>query len=153
ARTLRYRRQPEIEYLHHSLRRDHDVCRLQIAMNDALLMRRLQRLCDLPRVAERRFERNRSAQRLALDQLHHQRALLDPINLSDVGMIESGQRPGFALEARHAVSVSREALRQDFDRHIAPELGIGGSPDFAHPTLAELGGDLVVRDGGWRTHP
>src|SRR5262249_52133115 len=67
-------------------------------------------------------------------------------------MIESSERPRLALEARHAIGVPREALRQDFDRHIAPELGIGGPPHFAHPTLADLGGDPVMRDGLLRSH-
>ena len=48
-------------------------------MDDALLVRRLERFGDLPRDRQRLIERNRSArdpigERRALDQLHDQRA-------------------------------------------------------------------------------
>ena len=54
------------------------VRRLQIAMDDALLVRRLERLGDLPRNWERIINREwpfRDAvgESLAFDQLHHQR--------------------------------------------------------------------------------
>src|SRR5439155_6421787 len=49
--------------------------------------------------------------------------------------------------SRHAVGIVREALRQDFDGHVAAELGVGGAVDFAHAAFAQLGGDAVVRDG------
>src|SRR5262249_43332129 len=51
-----------------------------------------------------------------------------------------------ALEAGHALGVLRERLRQNLDRHIASELGIGGAVDGPHPALAELGRDVVMRD-------
>src|SRR5262249_25621668 len=67
-------------------------------------------------------------------------------------MIDRGQRPSLALEARHAISVSREALRQDFDRHVASELRIRHTPHFAHPGFAELAGDAIVGNALLRSH-
>ena len=71
----------EVEHLHHAVRRDLDVRRLQIAVDDAFLVRRLERLGDLPRdrAAPRRAAIGprcecRAGQRLALDQLEHERA-------------------------------------------------------------------------------
>jgi hypothetical protein len=58
AEALRYRcgpvvrrqfRQPEIEDLHRAVRRDLDVRRLQIAMDDALLVCGFKSVDDLPR--------------------------------------------------------------------------------------------------------
>ena len=62
-------------------------------------------------------------------------------------MIERRQDLGFALEARHALGILREAGGQHLDGHVAPELGIGGAIHLAHAALAELGGDAVMRDG------
>ena len=70
-----------------------DVRRLQIAMDDALLVRRFERVGDLPRDRQRLVERDRSAARSAprasaLDQLHHERAhaagLFEAVNVRDV---------------------------------------------------------------------
>ena len=52
-------RQPEIQYLHDAVGRDLDVRGFEIAMDDALLMRRLQRLGDLLRDGQRFVDRNR----------------------------------------------------------------------------------------------
>ena len=70
--------QAEVEHLDGAVGPDLDVGRLEIAMNDALLVRGFERLGDLPRDRERLVERERPArdavgERLALDQLHHER--------------------------------------------------------------------------------
>ena len=62
-------------------------------------------------------------------------------------MVEGGEHQRLALEAGHAVGVGGERVGEDFDGDFASELGVGGAPDDAHPALAELGGDAVVRDG------
>ena len=58
-------RQPEVEHLHGAVRADFDVRRLQITMDDALLVRRLQRLGDLFRDQQCLVEWDRSAARSA----------------------------------------------------------------------------------------
>src|SRR5882724_3371241 len=45
------------------------------------------------------------------------------------------------------LGIVRKALRQDLDGHVAAELGVGGTVDFAHAAFAQLGSDAVVRDG------
>ena len=83
ARRLR---QPEVEHLHRAVRRDLDVRRLQIAMDDALLVRGFERLGDLPRDRADASSsgtgpaRNRSASVVAFDELQHERA--DAVRLS-----------------------------------------------------------------------
>jgi hypothetical protein len=64
----------EVEHFHGAVGRDLHVRRLEVAMADALVVGRLQRLDDLLRDGERLLDRNRTAakavgQRLAFDQL------------------------------------------------------------------------------------
>ena len=70
-------RQAEVEHLHGAVRRDLDVGRLQVAVDDAVLVRRFERFGDLARDAKRFVERDRSAAQplarvFALDELHDQ---------------------------------------------------------------------------------
>ena len=50
----------EVDHLHRAGLRHHDVGRLEVAMDDALLVRRLERLGDLPGDGKRVFEREPS---------------------------------------------------------------------------------------------
>ena len=43
------------------------------------------------------------------------------VERGDVGMVQRRQHLRFALKAGHAIGVGGEKLRQDFERHIAPE--------------------------------
>ena len=72
-------RQTEVEHLHRAVGADFDVRGLEIAMDDALLVRGFERVGDLARdrqrVGERRVGPRAMLRRqiLALDQLHHER--------------------------------------------------------------------------------
>lgn len=61
-------------------------------------------------------------------------------------MVQCGQHLGLSLEAGQASSILGKGLRQDLDRRLTIELGIGGPLDLAHAPLAELSGDLIVCD-------
>ena len=66
-------------------------------------------------------------------------------------MVERGQEPRLALEARHAVAVRRHVVGKDLERDVAPEAFVPGAVDLAHPALAERARDLVrphTRAGG-----
>ena len=115
-------------------------------MDDAALVRGFQRIGDLTRDRERVVERQRTLgdlfrQRLALDELEHQRGaaihVLEAVNRADVGMIQRRQHARFALEAREAFWIAREQPRQDLDRDLATELLIMGAIDLAHAASAE----------------
>ena len=89
-------------------------------MDDALLVRRLQRFGDLLRDRQRLVERDRlrarsAARGLTLDQLHHERAdaaaLFEAVDVRDVRMVQRGEDLGFALEAREALGVGGERRR------------------------------------------
>ena len=94
-------RQSEIQHLHCAIRPQLDVRGLQIAMDDALFVRRFQRFGNLPGDRQCLVERDRPlrdavGERRAFDQLHHESAdavrPFEAIDLRDVGMIQRGER-------------------------------------------------------------
>src|SRR5436309_4939847 len=108
---------------------------------------------DLQRLAHRkRPAREPLRQGLALDQLEHQvgRAggVLEPKDPGDVRMVERGQEPRLALEARQPFGILCEGLGEPFDRHLAPETRVARPVDLAHPARAERRGDLVGAEAG-----
>ena len=58
-------------------------------------------------------------------------------------MVERGQHLRLAREARQALGVAREELRQDLQRDVAIEFGVAGAIDLAHTAFAKLVEDLV----------
>ena len=92
-----------------------DVRRLQIAMNDALLVRRFERLGDLPGDRQRFVERDRpcamrsasvgpstSSITSALDAV----GVLQAVDRRDVRMIQRGQDFRLALEPREPLGIA-----------------------------------------------
>ena len=134
-------------------RRHLDVGGLEIAVDDALLVRGLERLGDLPRDRERFIERNRSARRFGRPSPRLRRApsprmcrpatCLEGIDRRDAGVIERRERFRLALEAGDAVRVLEELLRQHLERDVAPELRVPGPVDLPHPARAERRDDVV----------
>ena len=120
-------------------------------MNDAFVMRGLQRIGDLFRVAERRLKRERSFGRFPWHQLHHQRALFHAVDLRDVGMVQRRENFGLALKPRETLRVLSESRRQNLDRYFAIKLGVSGPIYFAHAARANRRKNLVgsqTRAGG-----
>ena len=103
-------RQTEVEHLHRAVGGDLDVGRLEIAVNDAALVRGLQRRrrsaaqCSARPSGGSRSARDTLGQRLAFDELQDEaadaRAVFDAVDRADVRMVERGEQPGFTLEAR-----------------------------------------------------
>ena len=101
-------RETEIEQLR-AAARDHDVARLQIAMDDAGAMGVLERLRDLRRQLQKLTPRQRPAgeqigQRLSFEILHHQvfgvAVSADVVKRADVRMREPGNGARLAFETR-----------------------------------------------------
>ena len=97
-------------------------------MDHAALVRVLQCLGNLPGHGQSLFRKHgfrgcsgASAdvfrQRLALHQLHHQRAqalgFFQAIDGCNVGMVQRGQGAGFTLKARQGLAVMRHGRGQD----------------------------------------
>ena len=153
-------RQTEVEDLDHAGRRDLDVRGLQVAMDDPALVRGVETVGNLPRDAGRgrrsgpigAAARDVLLEGFPFDQFQDQRAhpgavgahgVFDPVDGADVGMIERGEHPGLALEAGQPLRIAHEERRQDLDRHVAPEPGVVGAVDLAHPAFAEQRPDLI----------
>jgi len=135
--------QAEVDHLHDSRRRDHDVGRLQVAMYDSFLMGRFQHFRNLPGVVESRFNRQPAFERCALDQLPHQCLRFHSVDLPDVRMIQRRQHLRFTLEAGESFGVPRQSVRQDFDRDVAAKLRVLGAIHVAHSARANRGQDLI----------
>jgi hypothetical protein len=61
-------------------------------------------------------------------------------------MIQRRQRFGFALEARAAIGVAGQRVRQNLDGDIAAQFGVVRAVHLAHPACAEGGDDFVGSD-------
>ena len=134
--------QPEVEHLHGAVRPHFDVRGLEIAMNDALLVRRFERLGDLPGdlqpLVDRDWpSRNPLRQVLAFDEFHHQRTgtvgFFETVDVRNVGMIQCREGLRFAREPCQAFRIVRERVRQDFDCDVAIQPGVARAKHFAHP--------------------
>ena len=145
--------EPEVQHLDRAVRSDLDVGGLEIAVDDALLVRGFERFGDLPRDRQCLVERDRPArdalrERRSLDQLQHERASSRrPLPAVDARRCsgDSATR-AFALPAgigRRASGSRDEGVRQDLDRHIATELRIVRAIDLAHAPGAEERRNLV----------
>ena len=151
--------QSEIEHLDVPVARHDDVCRLQVAMDDAAVVRGGESPGDLRAVLDRFANRHRSArgdlsQRVAFEELGHGvRGLAfaaDVVDGNDVGMRKGGERFHLALEPRERLGIAREGCRQDFDRDLASEPRVPRSINLAHAAGANGGDDLVGAESGSR---
>ena len=118
-------------------------------MHDALFVRGFERIGDLACDGQRLLDRNRApldalGQRFALHQFHDEVVRADIVQRADIGMIQRGDRAGFALEA------VAESLGGDFYGHFTMESGIGRAIDLAHATGADRRKDLVGTETGPR---
>jgi hypothetical protein len=134
-------RQAEVQDLHGAIGTDLHVGRLQIAMNDRLLVRRFEGFGNLARDGQRLVERDRAARQplrqiLALDEFHHEGldalGVLQTVDSRDVRMIQRRDDFRFALEPRHSFRVSHERFGQDLDSDVAIEPRIARPIHFAH---------------------
>ena len=113
-------------------------------MDDAFLVRSFERIGDLLGVVQRSLERQRPLERLALDQLHHQRALFHAVDLRDVGMIE--RRPAPRLRAGSgpcAPGSLREGSGNTLIATSRSSLVSLRAVHLAHATRADGGEDFI----------
>src|ERR1035438_4732876 len=130
--------QPEVEQLD-ALLGHQNVGRFQVAMRDAFLMRGVQSIQNLSRVFQGFFERQRSPQRRALDELHHQVVGTDVVKLADIGMVQGRDGACLALEALIEPALGNldrdGAIHPRVDRfvHLSPAAGAHGCQDLIGP--------------------
>src|SRR5581483_695466 len=148
-----------IEDLHSAVARDEDVLRLQIAMDDALLVRGGETggdlLAVLHRLADRDARRARGvaelfAQSLAVEELHDEigGAIVrsELVDGDEVRVVERARGARLLFEAAQAIGVARDVGGEHFDRDVAADAGVARTEDFPHASRADAGGDLIRAD-------
>ena len=153
--------QAEVEDLHQSVAREEDVLRLEVAVDDAALVRRGEAAGELPGVVDGLARRQRAvlakarAQRLALEELRDDVALIalaaEVVDGQDVRMIEHPRGARLLLETPQGVGIVREAARQHLHRDVAAEARVVRAIDLAHPPGPDCIDDAIGtehRSGG-----
>ncbi|HZM95205.1 MAG TPA: hypothetical protein VFB92_17375 [Vicinamibacterales bacterium] len=121
-------------------------------MNDALLVRRFERLGNLLRDRERLIERDRTSSHalreiVSLDQFHHEGshapALFEAVDGGDVWVVQRGEGLGFTLEAREPISIVGERLRQRLDGDVAIQFRIASAKYLPHSPFPDAGDHFV----------
>ena len=147
----------EVQYLHRAVGPQLDVRGLEIAVDDALLVGRFERLRDLPRDRRRFVDRNRSVfepigERRSVDELEHEGLhvvrLFEAVNRGDVRMVERREQLRFTLEAGEAIGIENEGVRQDFQRHVTVERRVACAIDLAHSASANGRNDFIRAEAG-----
>ena len=145
-------RQSEVENLYAVVAQHEDVFRLQVAMNNAFLVRGGQPLGDLQSVFNDPALRQRArvhaiAQRFAFQKLRHQEvhAVLraDVVDRHQVGMIECAEDAGFLLKALQAFAIVGKRLRKDLDGDGAIQASVAGAIHFAHSSCPDCRKDFI----------
>ncbi len=148
-------REAEIEHLDAVLRTDDDVGGLEIAMDDAPLVRMRQRARDLRAVPKYGFdgqavERQHLGERTAVHVLHRDEhaaaGIADLVDGADVRMIEVRGRAGLVEEPAAILGCGRSgrSAANQLDRHGAVQALVAGAIDHTHAALAEAGLDAVL---------
>ena len=124
-------------------------------MNDADLVRGVERAGDLTRQRHRALQAQRAspahpvAERLTLEPLHHQVGAAvargpGVEHLDDARVLERGRGPDLAEEVGHRGRIAAQLRRQHLDVGLATDDRVLGQIRGAQAPGAELAGDAVV---------
>ncbi len=125
-------------------------------MDDALGVRRIERIRDLNSDIDDLIERQRPAgnamlQRHPIQELHGDEplaiAFIDLMNGANVRVIQRRGSLRLALEASERLRILGHRIRKEFQRDEAMQLRVLGLIDNAHTTAAKFFDDAVVRYG------
>ncbi len=149
--------QPEIGQHRAAVGMDEDVGGLEVAVDDAGVMRVLQAISDLAQISPRRQGVEWApvqdvAQRAAADQRHrevrHAIGKLEVVYGQDVRVVQLGERLRLGLEPLHKAVVLKELWRQRLERDLATERLLHRAVDHRHAAAAQAFDDLVAADPG-----
>src|SRR5271154_6324290 len=143
-------RQTEVKNLHAPVASDENVFRLQIAVDDSLVMCRSETARDLLGSFNRLAQRHSAqpvAQSLPFKKLRHQvrRALMlaKIVNGEDVGMIQRGDGLRLLLEAPQSLGIAGESSRQNLNRNVTVEPRVARPIHLAHAARSDCRYDFV----------
>jgi hypothetical protein len=153
--------QPEIEHLDElavcPAGAEEDVLGFEVAVDDPLLVRRIQRVGDLRADRHRLSQWNSFfpleavGQRLALQVLHHEvelalRRVAEVRDVHDVLVPDLIDRLGLGDEPRDDVGILRQLRVDRLHGDLLPDDRVLRQVHHPHAPLSELGGNLVVSD-------
>ena len=137
--------------------RDFDVGRLQVAVNDAALVRVLERFRNLLRDGQRFFQRDRAfpdpvGERRPFNRFHHQctyaAAVFEVVDGSDVSLVEGCENLRLTLKARHKLCVPSKFLQNHFQRNISSQFRIRSAIYRAHSAGTERRSNFIRSEFG-----
>ena len=138
--------QAEVEHLDAIAMGDEQVGRLDVPVDDAAAVRRVERLGDLPgevqhaRGGQRPFF-DQLLDGAPLEQLHHDERLAvvfaELVNRADVRVLQRRRQAGLALESGQPLGGRDRLGAQQLDGDFAAKLEVFGAIDHAHATFAE----------------
>ena len=140
-------RDAEVGHTTLTVRREQDVVRLDVPMDDALLVGGLQGIAHLEHHIDRHARGHRAKLALPVDQIaafndlhhdEHQRAVLaDIVDAHDVRVLQHRHRLGFGLESRSKLRLGRVGWREHLHRAPHAEALVPPAVNRGHPPLAE----------------
>ncbi len=140
-------REPEIHDDHLAAAIDHHIRRFQIAMQDALFVRRIQSRAELAGGLHRLVHRQppdapkQRTQILAVHELH--RNVMQPLRHTDVvnaayvRVRHLARDPHFVIKASQRAIVGGRGFRQKLQRHRLAQRQVDSAVDFAHPAASQ----------------
>ena len=147
--------QPEIENLRLTSIRDEDVRGLDVPMDDALRMCRVESVGNLDAQIEHRFDLQRLAsdpvpECLPLQQFHGDEGspigLVNLVDRADVRVVQRGRSLGLPLETAEGLCVVGEFVGKELQGDVATELQVFCLVHHAHAPTADLAEDAVMRN-------
>src|SRR5271157_3649167 len=148
--------QTEVENLGVSALGHENIGGLDVAMDDARLMRGVQRLGDVNSQRQQQFRFQRTAadampQRHSIEEFHRNERpaalLVNVVDGADVGMVQRRGGASFAPEALQRLPVVSQIVGKELEGDEAAKTGVLGLIHHTHPAATELLDDAVVRDG------
>ena len=160
-------RETEVEQLHPPVRPDDDVRGRDVAVEDPLLVRRLEAVEHLDADVEALVQGEApllhdlvDGEPLEVLEDEVEEAGREPgvprvreadvVNRDDVRVVDPGHGPRLVQEPSPHLLVGREGRRQDLDRDLAAERRIGAEIDLSHPAPAQESPDLIAADARWK---
>jgi hypothetical protein len=152
-------REAEVEHLHRAVGPQLDVGWLEIAVDDALVVRGAKRIGDLAGNGERFVDRERPlldplGQRRSVHHLEDERSVaverFHPIDRGDIRMIEGGEHLRFAFEPGEAVRIVGDRRQENLDGDVTIEPRVAGAIHRAHSAFTECCEDFECAQAGAR---
>ncbi len=137
-----------------AVRVEHDVGRLEIAVQHAEVVRGGEAGADLardlggPLLGEAADPLQQQRQVLAVDQLHRQEhaavVLADVVDAADVAVRHLARDAHLVVELRQPLRILGDGRRQELQRDVLAEAQILGAVDLAHAAAADQAEDAVA---------